>query len=51
MSRCMIAIPRPRPVGWLEGVRHLPWSTISTQTLPGSVQKVSSTVPSTVAGV
>jgi hypothetical protein len=39
MSRCMIAIPRPRLMGWPEGVRHLPWSTISMQTLPGSVQK------------
>ena len=51
MSRCMISIPRPRPVGWPEGVRHAPWSTISTQTLRASVQKVNSTVSSAVAGV
>jgi hypothetical protein len=51
MSRCMISIPRPRPVGGPEGVRNAPWSATSIQTLRGSVQKVNSTVPSTVAGV
>ena len=51
MSRCMISIPRPRLVGWPDRVCQVPWSTISTLTLQGSVQKVNSTVSAAVAGV